>query len=508
MARRPTLRTNLRIERLESREVMTAGPSGAVTELWAWTNLARTNPAKAAQIITSDTDPVLAKTLQNDSMDRTAAGDRVSNEPAVAPLSFSSDLSNAAAWQGNYLSSIGQQTHDGPSTPDASGKMHQTLDQRVASESPGFTHPTKTRENIFAYATGVKNAMEAFLYDWGQPDPNTHGHLDNIYDPAFHDLGLSITPTNTKPLGPEIVTQVFGSSTDDKPMLVGVVFNDNAGDGLYHDGEGVGNLTLRITDDSGKVQDVRTWDAGGYQVALAPGHYTVAILQNGRLYNPQSVTIGGQNVEADFVLTGPLDPNGGTPVAPPASTPVVVTPMPTPTPAPVVVTPPPAPVAAAVATPPPVPVVVTPPTPTPAPVVVVVTPPTPPPAPVVVTPPPPAPVMVAPPTPAPVVVTPPDPTPTPTPNPTPPTPADPPAATVVTETSDAIATTASAMGDNSSGGARTEDQDASKVGSLQGTLLTASNPSSLSASPTLDPANPLDAVDGFQWETWDSAATA
>src|SRR5262249_40851266 len=90
-----------------------------------------------------------------------------------------------------------------------------------------------------------------------------------------------------------------------------VAFNDQNGDGLYSMGEGAGNVTIEVDDSNNeKVAATTTWDAGGYQIPLAPGSYKVTALVNNQVVRTQDITIGNDNVEADYDLSPPWQ--GGT----------------------------------------------------------------------------------------------------------------------------------------------------------------------------------------------------
>ena len=72
--------------------------------------------------------------------------------------------------------------------------------------------------------------MQSFLFDWGVAD---HGHYNNLLQPGTSAHG---TPTrtsasawsasNNQGVGPLVVTQDFGSQTNEGPQILGVVYND------------------------------------------------------------------------------------------------------------------------------------------------------------------------------------------------------------------------------------------------------------------------------------------
>jgi uncharacterized protein YkwD len=367
MARRPTPRAILKLERLENREVLSSGgPSAQAQAMLELTNFARQHPAEAASWAGSDlqTDN-LGLTLSTFHVDLNAARQAISSKPVVQPLAWNDSLAKAATVQSEFQAETGTQTHSGGGTLADGTVVGVTMDDRISNA--GYIGRTVSGENAFAYATSVSNAMNAFLIDWGN-DPAVKPHLTNLFRGDYSEVGIGIVATSNKGLGPNVITQDFASRAGQKPMLLGVAYNDSVkADNFYEAGEGVGNVLISVTDSQGHVLTVQTWDAGGYQIALDPGNYTVTASVGNQIVRSQSVSIGNQNVKVDFNLAQAW--SGATlnsPVAAPAPVAIVVTP-----PAPIVkVTPPaPAPVVVPtrvviVSTPTPAPVVAPVPTPT------------------------------------------------------------------------------------------------------------------------------------------------
>ena len=360
MARRPTPRAIFKLERLETREVLSSGgPTGEVQAMLELTNFARQHPVEAANWAGSDlqTDS-LGLTLRTFGVDLGQARAGIASKPVAQPLAWNASLAKAATIQSVFMAQTGQQTHTGGGTLADGTVVGVTGDDRISNA--GYRNRTVSGENAFAYASSVDNAMNAFLLDWGN-DPSVKPHLTNIFRADYSEVGIGVVNTANKGLGPKVITQDFASRSDAKPMLVGVAYNDSVkADHFYQAGEGVGDVSIDVTNSAGQTQTVQTWDAGGYQIALDPGNYTVTARAGNTVIRSQAVTIGTQNVKVDFNLS---DPWVGIVVAPPA--PVVVTPpariaarvIVTP-PAPVVVVTPPAPPAAVVVAPTPAPVVV------------------------------------------------------------------------------------------------------------------------------------------------------
>lgn len=332
--RRLTNRRSFRLESLESRELLTAGgPSAEAQYMLTELNMARTNPAAAAQQFTSNLSDNVNATLKYYNVDLNGVKSALASEASRPPLAWNSTLAGTAGGQSQYQNDTGVQSHAG-----ANGS---NLEQRL--DAAGYTNRASDGENAYAYSGSVDEAMQAFLIDWGVAG---NGHRNNIYQPNaipdqfYQEVGIGIVDSNRPNFGPEVITQDFGRSNAGQPDVLGVVYNDPNHTGRYTLGSGAGNVEVDATNNAtGATKSTTTWDAGGYQIPLTPGNYTIAAKVNGQTVGSNQVTVGDQNVEVDYNLTN-------LPAPAPASTP---TPAPV---APAVVTPAAAPVvAAAIATP-------------------------------------------------------------------------------------------------------------------------------------------------------------
>ncbi|MGL6226649.1 MAG: CAP domain-containing protein [Thermoguttaceae bacterium] len=171
-------------------------------------------------------------------------------------------------------------------------------------------------ENIYAYGlsansgyTAASYTHAAFAIDWGVPD---HAHRDNIMDPNFTDVGISMLyDSNSRTsVGPWLTTVDFGAAQSATQgfgaYLVGVVFNDVNGDGFYQSGEGVtlGTITVNRLDEADSEPTlVSLYQAGGYQVFLENGSYSVT-MTGPQFRQPVTkyVTVNGSNVKVDFTV--------------------------------------------------------------------------------------------------------------------------------------------------------------------------------------------------------------
>ncbi len=115
------------------------------------------------------------------------------------------------------------------------------------------------------------------------------------------EVGIGIVQGGSGPLV-NYYTIDTASTSDPRPFLAGVVFNDTAGSGHYAVGEGIGQVAISVSGPS--TFTTLTWGSGGYSLQLDPGTYTVTA--SGGLLTAavtQTVTIGTTNVRLNFALS-------------------------------------------------------------------------------------------------------------------------------------------------------------------------------------------------------------
>ena len=322
-------RRSLRFESLEARQLMSSGgPTDQEQYMLQLVNEARTNPAAAAAQITSasNLNANVQATLKFYNVNLQQVAQTIATATPQAPLAWNQDLANAAQGQSQYEADTQTQTH--------TGSGGSTTQQRI--EAAGYTNPTSSGENTYAYASSVMESMQAFLMDWGVP---SDGHRINIQQPgvsaqnAYTSVGIGLVQTSASnpSIGPMVITQDFGSQANTQAQVVGVVYNDNAGTGFYLPGEGqVGVQIDAVNLQTGAVSSTQTWGSGGYELALAPGQYRIIASVNDEVVQASNVTVNNLNIEQDFILTNTWQ--GGTresaiaaaqpPVAPPIIAPV------------------------------------------------------------------------------------------------------------------------------------------------------------------------------------------
>jgi hypothetical protein len=189
----------------------------------------------------------------------------------------------------------------------------QTFSQRLSAVGYSGT----TGENIFTYAEDVVYGHAGFEIDWADPDDPTatygmqtpRGHRDNIHSGTFREIGIGvINGTNTvsnRTVGPQIVTQDFGTRATAPYYGTGVAYYDLDGDNNYDVGEGIPGLTVTM---SGASHYCITADGGGWTIPLpsgAAGNRTVTFTSVGIDHTVTLNVPANSNAKADLKLVPP-----------------------------------------------------------------------------------------------------------------------------------------------------------------------------------------------------------
>jgi hypothetical protein len=214
------------------------------------------------------------------------------------PLSMNATLLTAArAHSQNML----QNNYQGHAGPDGS------LTTRLQSYTAG-ANGYALGENVYAYSRSVFYGHAGFEVDWGgtaatggmQSPP---GHRQNIHSTQFREVGIGVVLGSNGGLGgvgPQLVTQDFGSVGGLLPFVTGVVYRDLNGNGFYDPGEGVGGVTVNV---SNANYYAITASSGGYSVPVpGSGAYTVTFSGAPVATAQKNVSVlAAQNTKADYI---------------------------------------------------------------------------------------------------------------------------------------------------------------------------------------------------------------
>ena len=218
------------------------------------------------------------------------------------PLSMNATLTNAARAHSQNMLQYNYQGHNGP-------------DGSLATRLQGYTSGANgwsIGENVYAYSKSVWYGHAGFQVDWGgsaatggmQSPP---GHRLNIHSTTFREVGIGVVLGSNGNVGPQLVTQDFGTVGGLPPFVTGVVYRDLNGNSFYDPGEGVGGVTVTVSNsDSYAV----TASSGGYSVPVpGNGNYTVTFSGGSTPTSQKNVNVvNGQNTKVDYVVTGSATP--------------------------------------------------------------------------------------------------------------------------------------------------------------------------------------------------------
>ena len=268
-------------------------------------NRARANPTAEGIRLALTTDPNVLSAYTAFGVNLVLMQSQFALIPGAPPLSMNATLMNAArAHSQNML----QNNYQGHSGPDGS------LTTRLAGYTAG-ANGWSIGENVYAYSKSVWYGHAGFEVDWGgtvatggmQSPP---GHRQNIHSTTFREVGIGVvlgSNGGSGGVGPQLVTQDFGTVGGLLPFVTGVVYRDLNNNGFYDPGEGVGGVTVTIANVNSYAV---TASAGGYSVPVpGSGNYTVTFSGGSAPTTQKAVSISnGQNTKADYLVTGSATP--------------------------------------------------------------------------------------------------------------------------------------------------------------------------------------------------------
>jgi len=268
------------------------------------TNRARLDPDGAYDRLVTDAPQNVTDSIDFFNVDLTILRQQFDALTAVAPLAWNGDLGNAAVKHSQEMIDADTQSHRLPGEA--------TLGTRISNEGYNFS---TVGENVYAFGDDAFQAHAAFFIDWGSTatgiqDPA--GHRDNIMSDSFVEMGIGYLrelDAGTQ-VGTDVITHNFGDRFGYEAQLTGVVIDDNDGDRFYDIGEGEGGVTVQASGTAGTFT-TQTWAAGGYNLVVPAGDYTVTFTQGAQTFST-TATVGTDNVKVDALIDDmtPLTTNG------------------------------------------------------------------------------------------------------------------------------------------------------------------------------------------------------
>ena len=209
------------------------------------------------------------------------------------PLAFDSNLNTAAERHSDWMIDNDIFSHTGVNGSNAGTRMKDAGYKFSGSWAWG--------ENIAWRSKSAPSGFQDELQKMHLSLMNSDGHRKNILNNNFKEIGVGVEDGIYKNFDAVFVTQNF-AKTASNPFLTGVSFDDANGNLRYDVNEGLAGLTVSARNNStGTVQTTQTGQAGGYEMELAAGNYTVTFDSPEIEQEVFQVTIGSQNVKIDLV---------------------------------------------------------------------------------------------------------------------------------------------------------------------------------------------------------------
>ena len=226
---------------------------------------------------------------------------------AKQPLAMNQLLNDSAQAHSDWMLATDTFSHTGANGSSAGDRM------KAAGYS--FTGSWTWGENISIRWGGGVSESPSLVEGFHDGLFKSAGHRTNILGDAFKEVGIGIGLGEYKGSAGADATQNFARSGG-ATFLTGVAFDDKDGDRFYDPGEGLGKVNVSITSSAGAAYQTTTWDAGGYQLALPAGDYTVTFSGGGLAASvTKAAKIGSANVKLD------LDADAGGPATTPPTPP-------------------------------------------------------------------------------------------------------------------------------------------------------------------------------------------
>ena len=263
-------------------------------------NAARANPAAEGTRLADVTEADVLQNYTYFSVVPALLVTQFATYKAQPPLAFNPLLMASAKEQSNDQASNGFQGHN-----SSNGTA---FDARITNEGYKWA---MVGENVYAYSQDTYFCHVAFNADWGVPSLDHRMNImnDNPAYPLYREIGISCVPTANSKVGPQIVTQDFGTpASSTTAYVLGVVYDDKDGSGSYNPGEGLGGVT--VMPDTG-TYFAMTSSSGGFVIPLpTSGSGTMTVTAYGAsLGGARTKTVAwtaGTNVKVDFTTGDPV----------------------------------------------------------------------------------------------------------------------------------------------------------------------------------------------------------
>lgn len=222
-------------------------------------NRARADPAAEGQRLATTTDPELLAVYSQYGVNLAMMQSEFNAIPSLPPLAPHAALMASARNHSTWMLANATQSHY---QTNPSNSPFERM------EDAGYDY-WWAGENIYAYSKSGEYGHAAFEVDWGTGGTggmqNPRGHRDAIHSENYRELGVGVIVGSNSPVGPQVVTQDFGSRFNGPNHATGVVYYDLNGNDFYDVGEGIPGLTVNV---AGASFSCTTADGGGWVVPV------------------------------------------------------------------------------------------------------------------------------------------------------------------------------------------------------------------------------------------------
>jgi hypothetical protein len=213
------------------------------------------------------------------------------------PLAFDPALTDSARGHSKWMLDKDVFSHTGANGSDPG--------DRIEAAGYKLTGDWRWGENIsWRGSTGVAEDQVKSIETQHDSLFKSSGHRVNILQDDFREVGTGIVSGEFKQYNALMVAENYGK-TGEGVFLTGVAYDDLNNNDFYTPGEGRGGIKVEATlQGAGKhtVLSDTTGAAGGYEIAVAPGTYSVKF-SGGGLAAPvtKTVTLGNENEKLDLI---------------------------------------------------------------------------------------------------------------------------------------------------------------------------------------------------------------
>ena len=257
-------------------------------------NRARANPPAEGARLAVATDPGILSAYKQFGVDLTMMRNEFNVIAVAGPLAPNEKLTKAARGHTQWMFDNSTQSHDETNPANTPG-------QRITAA--GYDWNTYG-ENIFAYAESTWYGHVGFQVDWGPGGTggmqNPRGHRNSIHNPNFMEIGVGTLDGTNGAVGPQLVTQDFGTEFNSPVFATGVAYYDLNSNNFYDAGEGISGLAVKV---NGASYYCLTAIGGGWVVPIPTTAGTRTVTFSGLgISQSTNVVVASSNKKIDLKL--------------------------------------------------------------------------------------------------------------------------------------------------------------------------------------------------------------